>query len=147
MTSWVQYLCVRNWRTLRVRDHTYIMSAKWDNTVTLFLMYRVIRISCLLRAILAELRSGATEEASIALNKQEIRITRYIRKRVTVLTLLLGKLWPPQYFISLQEYSIAVHKFNTYLLFASMKFSIASKSTVLQYINEIHISCLFLCTI
>ena len=36
------------------------------NTVTLFLMYRVIRISCLLRAILAELRSGATEEASIA---------------------------------------------------------------------------------
>ena len=103
-------------------------------------MYRVIRISCLLRAILAELRSGATEEASIALNKQEIRITRYIRKRVTVLTLLLGKLWPPQYFISLQEYSIAVHKFNTYLLFASMKFSIASKSTVLQYINAIHIS-------
>ena len=58
------------------------------NTVTLFLMYRVIRISCLLRAILAELRSGATEEASIALNKQEIRITQYIRKRVTVLTLL-----------------------------------------------------------
>ena len=41
------------------------------NTVTLFLMYRVIRISCLLRAILAELRSGATEEASIALNKQD----------------------------------------------------------------------------
>ena len=31
------------------------------------------------------------EEASIALNKQEIRITRYIRKRVTVLTLLVGK--------------------------------------------------------
>ena len=28
------------------------------NTVTLFLMYRVIRISCLLRAILAELQSG-----------------------------------------------------------------------------------------
>ena len=81
-------------------------------------MYRVIRISCLLRAILAELRSGATEEASIALNKQEIRITRYIRKRVTVLTLLLGKLWPPQYFSSLQDDSIAVHKCNTYLLFA-----------------------------
>ena len=44
------------------------------NTVTLFLMYRVIRISCLLRAILAELRSGA------------IRNTQYIRKRVTVLS-------------------------------------------------------------
>ena len=87
------------------------------------------------------------EEASIALNKQEIRITRYIRKRVTVLTLLLGKLWPPQYFISKQEICIAVHKCNTYLLFASIKFSIASKSTVLQYINAIHISCLFLCTI
>ena len=83
-------------------------------------MYRVIRISCLLRAILAELRSGATEEASIALNKQEIRITRYIRKRVTVLTLLLGKLWPPQYFISKQEICIAVHKCNTYLLFVFM---------------------------
>ena len=115
---------------------------EWDNTVTLFLMYRVIHISCLLRAILAELRSGAKEEASIALNKQEICITRYIRKRVTVLTLLLGKLWPPQYFISLQEYSIAVHKCNTYLLEASIKFSIASKMTVLQYINAIHISCL-----
>ena len=100
--------------------------SNWDNTVTLFLMYRVIRISCLLRAILAELRSRAMEEVSIALNKQEICITRYIRKRVTVLTLLLGKLWPPQYFITLQEYSNAVHKFNTYLLFASMKFSIAS---------------------
>ena len=110
-------------------------------------MYRVIRISCLLRAILAELRSGATEEASIALNKQEICITRYIRKRVTVLTLLVGKLWLPQYFISLQDYSIAVHKFNTYLLEASIKFSIASKMTVLQYINAIRISCLFLCTI
>ena len=58
--------------------------------------------------------------ANIALNKQEIRITRYIRKRVTVLTLLLGKLWPPQYFNSLQEYSIAVHKCNTYLLFVIM---------------------------
>ena len=33
------------------------------NTVTLFLMYRVIRISCLLRAILAELRSGASSKA------------------------------------------------------------------------------------
>ena len=32
------------------------------NTVTLFLMYRVIRISCLLRAILAELRSGAIHQ-------------------------------------------------------------------------------------
>ena len=123
-------------------NHVY-----WDNTVTLFLMYRVIRISCLLRAILAELRSGATEEASIALNKQEIRITRYIRKRVTVLTLLLGKWWPPQYFSSLQDDSIAVHNCNTYLLFAIVKFSIASKSIVLQYINAIHISCLFLCTI
>ena len=86
------------------------------NTVTLFLMYRVIRISCLLRAILAELRSGATEEASIALNKQEIRITRYIRKRVTVLTLY-------------QEN------------YGHHNISLASKSTVLQYINSIHISC------
>ena len=117
------------------------------NTVTLFLMYRVIRISCLLRAILASSVAPLRSSANIALNKQEIRITRYIRKRVTVLTLLVGKLWPPQYFISLQENSIAIHKFNTYLLFASMKFSIASKMTVLQYINAIHISCLFLCTI
>jgi len=56
------------------------------NTVTLFLMYRVIRISCLLRAILASSVAPLRSSANIALNKQEIRITRYIRKRVTVLS-------------------------------------------------------------
>ena len=81
---------------------------------------RVIHMSCLLRAILASSVAPLRSSANIALNKQEIRITRYIRKRVTVLTLLLGKLWPSQYFNSLQEYSIAVHKCNTYLLFVFM---------------------------
>ena len=56
------------------------------NTVTLFLMYRVIRISCLLRAILASSVAPLRSSANIALNKQEIHITQYIRKRVTVLS-------------------------------------------------------------
>ena len=42
------------------------------NTVTLFLMYRVIRISCLLRAILASSVAPLRSSANIALNKQEI---------------------------------------------------------------------------
>ena len=48
------------------------------NTVTLFLMYRVIRISCLLRAILASSVAPLRSSANIALNKQEIRITRSV---------------------------------------------------------------------
>ena len=83
-------------------------------------MYRVIRISCLLRAILAELRSGATEEASIALNKQEIRITRYITKRVKkghciniVGRKMMGPTRDTYYYLG---DSIALLKSNTYLL-------------------------------
>ena len=93
------------------------------NKVLLLTLYQHLFYSCYISYLQPKffyksppLRSSA----NIALNKQEIRITRYIRKRVTVLTLLLGKLWPPQYFSSLQDDSIAVHKCNTYLLFVFM---------------------------
>ena len=115
---YVLHLCtaiLSSWRLLKYYGGHHLPNNN-VNTVTLFLMYRVIRISCFLRAILASSVAPLRSSANIALNKQEIRITWYIRKRVTVLTLLLGKWWPPQYFSSLQDDSIAVHKCNTYRL-------------------------------
>ena len=52
------------------------------NTVTLFLMYLVIRISCLLRAILAELRSGAMKEALQAVKEQRDYVESLFRSQV-----------------------------------------------------------------
>ena len=87
---YVLHLCtaiLSSWRLLKYYGGHHLPNNN-VNTVTLFLMYRVIHISCLLRAILAELQSEVEEN------------------------------------------------------YGHHNISLASKSTVLQYINSIHISCL-----
>ena len=85
---YVLQLCtaiLSSWRLLKYYGGHHLPNNN-VNTVTLFLMYRVICISCLLRAILASSIALLRSSANIALNKQKIRITRYIGKRVTVLS-------------------------------------------------------------
>ena len=103
---YVLHLCTAilySWRLLKYCEgHNFPNNNV--NTVTLFLMYRVIRISCLLRAILASSVAPLRSSANIALNKQEIRITRYIRKRVTVLSQCSKEFLIPNFLFSFHVY-------------------------------------------
>ena len=112
-------------------DQATLQTMYWPRRCCLYstqfkqeLRIAAIRISCLLRAILASSVAPLRSSANIALNKQEIRITRYITKRVKkghCINIVGKKMMRPTrdtyYFLG---DSIALLKSNTYLLFVTM---------------------------